>query len=614
MASGAFEHTEIRRLEGAANAARAKALAAVALQSAAMRRARKTHRALCCAVLATVLAGAGCATAPPLPYDALADRAADGIEMDPPALRAALLSAPDFDQRLRQLALLERQVLALLADEPLRLGALGSAILDTYYGSLPGHLALARFYREVGAEAQAALHDTWVAAIRGAIEASGDGSEEAPYDVLSSTAARAFLSASDLDLVGATYGATPPDSAAGQPEELRLWTIAGPSGGPVRPAAFRLLHYPVLAAAVEADAATLLPLDRHETCASARLCDHFGARAFIHLLAVSGDDAAAATVGFNLLRGGRGDDGQRWLRQAARAGNAMANLGLAELYSERARRSSEERQATWLAAVEGEFLTAVEAGMDEAMLHLGRMYRSGLYGAAKQEQGIGLLQRAAALQNVQAQLVLAWLHVEGEGVAKDLDLAEEYFVAAASRDSQAKVQYARFLLHPPFERAFNERAWDWLRQLAAADNPRAMVLVGQLYARGVHVGKRLRRARGWFKRAAEAAPDDANLINEVAWTLTVSHLPRLRDERYALAIMERVMADETNAARRNPAYLDTWAATYAANGNFERAIAVQQEAIDLAVANDDPNGELAILREHLIAFRAGESISDETVP
>ena len=534
--------------------------------------------------------------------------------MDPPALRAALLAAPDFDERLRQLTLLERQALALLADEPLRLGAIGSAILDSYYGSLTGHLALARFYREVEAAEQAALHDTWVAAITAAIEGSGDGGDEAPYEVLSSTAALAYLRASALEIAGATYGITPADSATDQPEGLRLWTVAGPSGGRAQPTAFRLLHFPVLAAAVEADAATALPFDRHETCASARLCDTFGARAFVHLLAISGDSAAAATVGFNLLHGGRGDDGQRWLRQAARAGNALARLGLAELYAERARRSSDEQRGAWLSAVEGEFLTAIDAGLDEAMLHLGRMYWSGLYGAAKQAEGIALLQRAAALDNVQSQLMLAWLHVEGEGVAKDLDRAESYFVAAASRSIDAKVQYARFLLHPPLERAFNDRAWGWLRELADDDNPQAMVLIGQLYARGVHVDKRLRRARGWFKRAAEAAPDDANLINEVAWTLTVSHLPRLRDERFALAIMERVMADETNAARRNPAYLDTWAATYAANGNFERAIAVQQEAIELAVANDDPNGELAILREHLVAFRAGESISDETVP
>ena len=33
-----------------------------------------------------------------------------------------------------------------MEDEPLRLGAVGSAILDLYYASLAGHQALAKFY------------------------------------------------------------------------------------------------------------------------------------------------------------------------------------------------------------------------------------------------------------------------------------------------------------------------------------------------------------------------------------------------------------------------------------------------------------------------------------
>ena len=564
------------------------------------------------ALLAAALAMSGCATTAPLPYDAVADRAAEGVEMAPAALKTALVAAPDFDVRLRQLASLEHQALALMADQPLRLGAIGSAILDHYYGSLAGHLALARFYREVGAEDQAELHDAWATAIHAALAATGDGSAEAPYGVLSPAAAEALLQAMSLRLAGATYSVDRPAEDA--PEALRLWTLAAPETGPVRSISFRLEGFAALAPRVRQDKGTMLPVGRHDTCASAGLCDDFDARAFVHLLAFAGDDAAQTTLGFELLRAGRGDDGRRWLHQAARAGNALANLGLAELYAERARRASPEQRGGWLEQVERQFQEAIDAGLDEAMLHLGRMYLAGLYDHAGPSEGIALLARAGALGNVDALLALGWLHAEGGSAPRDLDLAERHFVDAAERDDRARIEYARFLLHPPFERPFNDRAWRWLRELAAAEDPRAMLLVGHLYAKGVHVAKRLRRARLWFKRAAGAAPDDANLVNEVAWTLTVSHLPRLRDERYALAIMEHVMADEDNAARKNPAYLDTWAAAYAANGNFERAIAVQQEAIELAVANDDPNGELAILREHLHAFRAGEPISDDTVP
>ena len=172
------------------------------------------------------------------------------------------------------------------------------------------------------------------------------------------------------------------------------------------------------------------------------------------------------------------------------------------------------------------------------------------------------------------------------------------------------MEYARFLTQPDSERDLNDQAWQWLRETAKNDNPQAMLLVGNLYARGTHVHQRLRRAKTWLKRAAEAAPDNANLVNEVAWTLTVAHLRRLRDARYALRIMDRVMADEDNPARRTPAYLDTWAAAHAANGDFERAIAVQEEAIQQATRNQDPSNQLPILRKHLDAFRAGEQINE----
>ena len=83
------------------------------------------------------------------------------------------------------------------------------------------------------------------------------------------------------------------------------------------------------------------------------------------------------------------------------------------------------------------------------------------------------------------------------------------------------------------------------------------------------------------------SPEDVNIVNEVAWTLAVTHLEPLRKPSYALEIMDHAMsADEE--ARKNPAYLDTWAAAYAANGNFTRAVALQQQAVDAARNRKSP--------------------------
>ena len=62
-------------------------------------------------------------------------------------------------------------------------------------------------------------------------------------------------------------------------------------------------------------------------------------------------------------------------------------------------------------------------------------------------------------------------------------------------------------------------------------------------------------------------------------------------------------------ARNQPEYLDTWAATYAASGDFEKALTLQEQAID--VANRDRIDVIDILREHLELFRDGKTVTEK---
>ena len=62
-------------------------------------------------------------------------------------------------------------------------------------------------------------------------------------------------------------------------------------------------------------------------------------------------------------------------------------------------------------------------------------------------------------------------------------------------------------------------------------------------------------------------------------------------------------------ARSQPEYLDTWAATYAASGDFEKALTLQEKAID--VANRDRIDVIDILREHLELFRDGKTVTEK---
>ena len=114
-----------------------------------------------------------------------------------------------------------------------------------------------------------------------------------------------------------------------------------------------------------------------------------------------------------------------------------------------------------------------------------------------------------------------------------------------------------------------------------------------------------------FRAGSSFAPDDATIVNEVAWTLTVSDLAELQRNRYALSIMDTMM-EANEAARKRPEYLDTWAAAYAATGDFERAIELQELALSVAEEMEFES-VLDILREHLDAFREGQTII-ETAP
>ena len=566
----------------------------------------RADQALGALVLVACLLTSGCATAPtdpPATYDELA---ALGDEQAPDAeqvarLREAFLGTLDFDERIRTVTLLEQEVIGLLqVEQPLRLAPLGSAILEHYTASITGHQALAVFYHHVDMPERAAVHEAWTGAIADAVEMTGDGTFDAPYRALSPNEAKGYLRTRGMTDVGSTYRQT-------QERPFMLWISASREDEPLENVFFDLDGlYSGLAESVSRKPTTVFPIGPPRSCSDLGICDTFSPRSLIQVLATGNDPAALAFLGWS----GQSDDAVDALRLAAWSGNAMANRILAELWVQAAYNRAPQPRARdeYLAGAERNYLVAIRAGYEDAMFELGRLYVMGAYGSEKTAAGLPLIARSAELDNPEALLWLGWRHVLGDFVDRDHERAEQYFLRAAERDESGKLEYARFLMHREVDLGFNARAYRWVRQFARDDNAHAMVMIGDLYARGLHVGKSFRRAESWFKSAVKAAPDDPYLVNEVAWRLAVTHLPKLRDERYALEIMERIMA-EREEARRNPAYLDTWAAAYAANGDFERAIAVQEQAVEVARASSD--NDLAILLEHLEAFRAGEEISEQ---
>ncbi|HRX83709.1 MAG TPA: tetratricopeptide repeat protein [Phycisphaerae bacterium] len=85
-------------------------------------------------------------------------------------------------------------------------------------------------------------------------------------------------------------------------------------------------------------------------------------------------------------------------------------------------------------------------------------------------------------------------------------------------------------------------------------------------------------ADGVLRRGLELAPDHANLANNLGWLLATAPIDALRDGAAALK-WARVACTQTG--EKNVNYLDTLAAAYAENGQFDEAIDVIQRAVKI---------------------------------
>ena len=572
-----------------------------------------------------LLALAGCQSASVPPYSVLAQDLADGKEVDARRLRSAFIAREDASAELTKILELERQALALMVDQPLRLGAIGNAILESNYSSLTGHLALQRFYTHLESAESAAVHEQWLERLQALIEESA-GSVTDPYPVYSAAEAEAYLLSRELELIGSMYHTRESHPfvllASARPLVINEETGQGqsvpqsvPESAPQTSADPSVPTQPVpTQKAPERLKSLYFDLSAAYRAAKSELEEQDAPREFapidlITFLASQGDTAAQAFIGTYMASENRTDDAIDWLKAASQRGNLIANLMLARAYWSKTQAAEGTQRTDFRDKMLDNYTHAIALGSDEAMFALGSIYLSGEFGDDNKTSGIALLEQAAEIDNTSSALLLAHMHYRGELVDKDLNTAEQYFHKAAETGGRrSRMQYARFLFDPRNERSFTSDAFSWLEELAEGDDPEAMLMLGNLHAKGVGVEQNFRRAINWFKSAVSIAEDDANIVNEVAWTLTVTNIEKLRSQGYALRIMDRMMsADEE--ARGNPAYLDTWAAAHAANGKFSEAIDLQKQALQ-AAKDRDQEGDLEELNAHLKLFTEKTVIID----
>ena len=526
---------------------------------------------------------------------------------------ATYLTQTDFSEQLRQVTALETRVIALGSEEPLGLGAPSSALVEINPASLTGHHALARFYQRVDAQDAARRHEESFQLLKRHILASGDGSSERPYRLLSKADAELLVRSQGRSVVGGIYQSN--ESAALQ---LLLLSRANTTS-PVNSDYF--------------DLSQLLPAMSGEDVDPASTGNPWDT---LRILADSEDSAARAAIGAYLAKQRRYESAIGWLQLASRGDNLLAHTLLARIFWYQSGLTNSESASvqadTTLKTTEeltqlavDHHIKAIGLGSTESMYTLGRLLledsnmpaidqgNSPVFGAqTKRDHAVGLLEQAGSLGHAESLLYLASQYRRGALLPASDDQANRLFAQAANlRNPKAIISYARYIAASP-ERQPKTPLIPLLEELADEGNAEAMVVLGNLYAKGISINRSPRRAVRWYKKAVTRVQashhGNAAIVNEVAWTLTVSNQKGLLKPGYAQAIMDTMM--RTNKQVQNhPEYLDTWAATYAANGNFVKAIELQKRALHYARIQDRTD-VIDILQTLLESFEAGANITE----
>lgn len=231
----------------------------------------------------------------------------------------------------------------------------------------------------------------------------------------------------------------------------------------------------------------------------------------------------------------------------------------------------------------------------EAFNSIGHMHLNGELGEPDISAALVAFERGAENASVAAQVSLGYLHLTGNGVPTNRTKARELLNIAAEAGDLRAHHYLGYL---------NETAEPANTQAAIANYTAA--------ARGHHLPALIRLSElafvsdqpdkgiGFLRRAASSG--DVNANNQLAWLLATSRNDALRDGAAAV-----VYAKVAVATQKTPATLDTLAAAYAENNQFDAAVRTQAKALALLQTTPQQTTQQSSFVSRLAAYERGEA-------
>lgn len=157
---------------------------------------------------------------------------------------------------------------------------------------------------------------------------------------------------------------------------------------------------------------------------------------------------------------------------------------------------------------------AAEAGFTDAMYDLADCYADGEGVAKNEELAIKWLTKAADHGHSLAQTTLGGLYFMGmSGVEQSYTLSEKYLKLAANKNV---VEAQAFLSQLYVNIEEYTQAIVWARKAAQASNPEAYNVLGQIYLNGLGVDTNPIEGLMWYEKAAEKGDADAqNIVGNI---------------------------------------------------------------------------------------------------